>query len=88
VWLKKLDNGMYTIDMFVRPKFFNHTRLTTFLKDDGKTELAAKIEGYQASIINPAYDVLAGQILEVVFDRLDNSRASFYSLFGLLAICL
>jgi len=64
-------DGMYTQDVFVRPKFFNHTRLEAYLTQTNRTALRDEIKKYREEITDNTYELLASQILEeVVFEKL------------------
>lgn len=67
-----MSEGMYKQDVFVRPKFFDHDKLQTYLRTNPKTvPLAEKIKSLREEITDKTYEVLASQILEeVVFEKL------------------
>jgi len=66
-----MKDGMYTQDVFVRPKFFNHTRLEAYLTKTNRIALRDQIKKYREDITDNTYELLASQILEeVVFEKL------------------
>jgi hypothetical protein len=76
----KMEDGMYSADLFVRPDYFDYGKLERYLTkkrgDKKSMALAKKIKKLRKEIIDRGYEELAKEILEdVVFKRLTNGSA-------------